>query len=57
VFMAPFTHEMLAQYVGTSREIVTHYMSQFRRDGLVRYSRAGIAIHCAALNVWLDGNH
>jgi CRP/FNR family transcriptional regulator, cyclic AMP receptor protein len=54
VFMAPFTHEMLAQYVGTSREIVTHYMSQFRRDGLVRYSRSGIQINRGPLNAWLD---
>jgi len=57
VSMPPFTHEMLAQYVGTSREIVTHYMSQFRRDGLLRYSRAGIAINRAALNAWLDEVH
>jgi len=54
VSMPPFTHELLAQYVGTSREIVTHYMSQFRREGLLRYSRAGIAIHCAALIAWLN---
>jgi CRP/FNR family transcriptional regulator len=53
VCMAPFTHELLAQYVGTSREIVTHYMSQFRREGLLRYSRAGIAIDRAALAAWL----
>jgi len=53
VSMPPFTHELLAQYVGTSREIVTHYMSQFRRQGLLRYSRAGIAIHPAALTAWL----
>jgi len=53
VFMAPFTHELLAQYVGTSREIVTHYMSQFRRDGLLRYSRAGIVLNRAALAGWL----
>ena len=56
VFMAPFTHEMLAQYVGTSREIVTHYMSQFRRDGMVRYSRAGINLDRAHLNAWLGEN-
>ena len=31
VRMVPFTHELLSQYVGTSREIVTHYMNQFRR--------------------------
>ena len=54
VSMPPFTHELLAQYVGTSREIVTHYMSQFRREGLLRYSRAGIAIHRAALAAWLN---
>jgi len=54
VSMPPFTHELLAQYVGTSREIVTHYMSQFRRQGLLRYSRSGISIHRAALNAWLE---
>jgi len=54
VSMPPFTHELLAQYVGTSREIVTHYMSQFRRQGLLRYSRAGITINRASLTVWLD---
>jgi len=54
VSMPPFTHELLAQYVGTSREIVTHYMSQFRREGLLRYSRAAIAIHRAALIAWLN---
>ncbi len=31
--MMPLTHELLSQYVGTSREIVTHYMNQFRRQG------------------------
>jgi len=49
VFLAPLTHELLAQYVGTSREIVTHYMSQFRRDKLLSYSRSGIAIDRTAL--------
>jgi len=57
VSMPPFTHEMLAQYVGTSREIVTHYMSQFRRGGLLLYSRAGIVINRAALTGWLREAH
>ena len=39
VRMTPFTHELLSQYVGTSREIVTHYMNQFRRQGYLKYSR------------------
>lgn len=42
--LPPFTHEFLSHYVGTSREIVTHYMNQFRRRGLLNYSRRGIHI-------------
>jgi CRP/FNR family transcriptional regulator len=53
VCMAPFTHELLAQYVGTSREIVTHYMNLFRREGYLRYSRKGITVYGDALRGWL----
>jgi len=49
VQMIPFTHELLSQYVGTSREIVTHYMNQFRRQGYLRYSRKGIMLYRDAL--------
>jgi CRP/FNR family transcriptional regulator, cyclic AMP receptor protein len=41
----PFTHELISQYVGTSREIVTHYMNQFRKQGYIRYSRKGIILY------------
>jgi len=51
--MVPFTHEMLSQYVGTSREIVTHYMNQFRRQGYLRYSRKGITLYREAFREWL----
>src|SRR5450755_1023103 len=51
--MAPFTHEMLSQYVGTSREIVTHYMNQFRRQGYLRYSRKGIILYHDAFKEWM----
>ena len=51
--MTPFTHELLSQYVGTSREIVTHYMNQFRRDGYLRYSRKGITLYRDAFKEWL----
>jgi len=51
--MVPFTHELLSQYVGTSREIVTHYMNQFRRLGYLRYSRKGITLYRDALRDWL----
>jgi len=53
VQMIPFTHELLSQYVGTSREIVTHYMNQFRRQGYLRYSRKGIMLYRDALKEWL----
>src|SRR5262249_14166404 len=53
VRMPPFTHELLAQYVGTSREAVTYYMNEFRRQGSVRYSRKGITLQPDSLNLWL----
>src|ERR1700761_5299173 len=53
VQMIPFTHELLSQYVGTSREIVTHYMNQFRRQGYLTYSRKGILLHRDAMKEWL----
>jgi CRP-like cAMP-binding protein len=42
VHVLPVTHELLAKYVGTSREIITQHMSQMRRKGLLRYSRSGM---------------
>ena len=51
--MAAFTHELLSQYVGTSREIVTHYMNQFRKQGYLDYSRRGIVLDRDALGEWL----
>lgn len=53
VHMIPFTHELLSQYVGTSREIVTHYMNHFRRQGYLRYSRKGIMLDGEAMKEWL----
>jgi CRP-like cAMP-binding protein len=49
VEMMPLTHELFSQYVGTSREIVTYYMNQFRRHGYVRYSRKAIVIYPDAI--------
>jgi len=51
--LAPFTHELLSQYVGTSREIVTHYMNEFRRQGYLRYSRTGITLVPQRLQGWI----
>ena len=54
VRMMPFTHEMLSRYVGTSREIVTQHMSQFRKQGYVNYSRQSIVLHRDTLITLLD---
>lgn len=54
--MAAFTHELLSQYVGTSREIVTHYMNQFRKMGYLQYSRRGIVLYKDAFEQWLRQN-
>ncbi len=54
VQMIPFTHKLLAQYVGTSREVITLFMNRFRREGYLNYSRKGdIVIHRDALAAWL----
>lgn len=55
--LVPITHDQLARYVGTSREIVTQYMNQFRRDGLLRYSRRGVDLDVAALKRFLTNSH
>jgi CRP/FNR family cyclic AMP-dependent transcriptional regulator len=54
VQMMPFTHELLSQYVGTSREVVTHFMNQFRRQGYLSYSRKGIFLRRDALKSWFE---
>jgi CRP-like cAMP-binding protein len=38
------THHTIAEYVGTSREIVTFQMNRLRRHGLLRYTRRYIDI-------------
>ncbi len=55
VQMIPFTHELLSQctWEPSLREIVTHYMNHFRRQGFLRYSRKGILLHRESLGKWL----
>ncbi len=55
--MMPFTHDLLAKYMGTSREIATHFLNEFRRQGYVRYSRREMVVYPDALKQWLkQGN-
>src|SRR6266496_3076198 len=43
--LLPLTHDLLAQYVATSRWIVTQCMIQFRQLDYLTYSRRDIVIH------------
>jgi CRP/FNR family cyclic AMP-dependent transcriptional regulator len=52
--MMPFTHVQLSRYVCTSREIVTHYMNRFRKQGYVNYSRLGIFLYRDTMKMALD---
>ena len=44
--LPPFTHWDLAEYVGTSREIVSQIMGRLARAGLISYNRSGILVRC-----------
>ncbi len=47
--IAPLTHETIAEYVGTYREIVTNEMNRLRTLGLVNYSRKFIDVYPVAI--------
>ena len=45
ILLPPFTHELIARFVATDREIVTAQLNIMRREGLLGYSRRGIVLH------------
>jgi CRP-like cAMP-binding protein len=47
------THQAIADYVGTSREIVTSELNRLRRLGYVSYSRLYTDIYATALTEWM----
>ena len=47
------THQAIADYVGTSREIVTSEMNRLRRLGYVTYSRLHTDVSLSALTEWM----
>lgn len=50
------THEELAKFVGTSREVITTVMSQFRRQGMLDYGRRNITFSPSRLEEYLRGD-
>jgi len=47
--VAALTHHTIAEYVGTSREIVTFQLNRLRRLGMLRYSRKHMDIYVPAM--------
>jgi len=47
--VAALTHHTIAEYVGTSREIVTFQLNRLRRLGMLRYSRKHMDIYTRAV--------
>ena len=47
--VAPLTHHTIAEFVGTSREIVSFQMNRLRRLGLIRYSRQFIDVYASMM--------
>jgi DNA-binding CsgD family transcriptional regulator len=56
VHISGLKHELLSQYVGSSRATVTHWMNHFRRKGLLDYSRDMIRVSPLVLAGWLKQN-
>jgi CRP-like cAMP-binding protein len=54
VKVPPLTHQLISEYVGTSREIVTFQMNHLRQKGYLRYSRKGIQVYSDALREHLQ---
>ena len=54
IWIPPLTHQVISEYVGTSREIVTFQMNQLRQKGFLRYSRKGIQVYADALREHLQ---
>jgi CRP-like cAMP-binding protein len=57
VRLRPFSHELLSNYIGATREIVTMHMIRFRTRGFMTYSRKGIVLHPNALATVLESTH
>jgi CRP-like cAMP-binding protein len=53
VRIPPLTHQVISEYVGTSREIVTFQMNHLRQKGFLRYSRKSIQVYADALREYL----
>jgi len=47
------THQALAGFIGSSREVVTSCLNTFKKDGLIEYNRASFRVHRPSLERFL----
>ena len=55
--MASLSQMVIAEHVGTSREIVSAEMNRLRRLGMIRYSRKFIDVDCEAMEQALQNGN
>jgi CRP-like cAMP-binding protein len=55
--VASLTHQTIAEYVGTSREIVTFQLNRLRKLGMIRYSRKFMDIDVPRIREALRAPH
>ena len=53
VRMPPITHQLLSEHIGTTRELVSNCMMQFRKQGYLQYSRKGMVLYRDVFDEWL----
>jgi len=56
VRISGLNHQLLSDFVVTTRATVTHWMNSFRCQGLLRYSRDSLLLYPDALKRWLESN-
>src|SRR4029079_3690557 len=56
VHITGLRHELLSEYVVSSRVSVTHWLKYFRRNGLLDYDRNRLRVFPQALAEWLKVN-
>ncbi|MBC7746411.1 Crp/Fnr family transcriptional regulator [Pedobacter sp.] len=51
----PLTHQDIANFIGLTRETVSHELIKIREEGIIDYDKAGITVYKDKLATQLDG--
>ena len=56
IMITGLKHQLLADYTVASRATITHWMGNFRRQGLLDYDRNSVLVYPDALKQWIEWN-